>query len=134
MEQKTKVYIAIGTVVIIAIAIYVFSGNKSGTSSGFAGVKNAYNNAANQQRELSGQLQGIDAGVGDSQTTLNGIREASGNIRSENSKIRSSIDSVENTNRSSEELINQNRDILERCQFIIGDIQQGGTKETSTSK
>lgn len=111
-------------VIIVLCAIYVFSGNGSSGQTSYSAVENKLNDGATGQRKLTGQLEEIGAGIGESKRTL-------GDIRSESGGVRTAIDEARSTNRNSYELIQDIRKQLAECQSIVDSIQEGNPSGNS---
>ena len=91
METKTKVYIAAGVLIIAGIAFYVFGGNRSGTNSGFDGVKNALNNTADEQRDVSNKLGSINSGVDGSISSVGQLQSANSGLENQVSNLETQV-------------------------------------------
>lgn len=122
--------IVLFVVIIVLCAVYVYSGNGSSGQTSYSAVTNTLDNGATGQRKLTGQLEEIGSGIGESKRTL-------GDIRSESGGVRTAIDEARSANRNSYELIQDIRKQLAECQSIIDGIQEGnpsGNSGTETKK
>ena len=126
---KNYKYIVIAIVIAVA-AWYVLSGNEPGGQAGFNTIKNGINSVIGKQQSISNQL-------GDIGSEIDGGSSTAGNIRGSNNAARDAIKDSQRENASNRELVEDSRIRLDRCQQIIGRMEERagqGNNKTEAGK
>ena len=124
----TKKNLLIGGIIIFIFAvIYVFSGNDSGGQTGFDAIKAGISNSLTKQRAVSDKLDDLGTGLDVSSGTTESIENS-------NNAAKTAIDSAQNTIKGSNNLIEDSRVRLERCQQIIGRMEERAGQRVGPSQ
>ena len=139
--KNNKILVFIAIFVIICVACYVFCGNGAKSDGGFDGVKNAYNQVAGEQREVSDKLGKLRSGITDNQKSAdeleqlnNGLKQSANQLGEYNNTIKESVNRSTEINGRNAEIIAENRERLARCEQIVNDLQRGNETKNSNSQ